>query len=88
MLILCPNGHGYQTPIQVSPDYEAENREIFRAECVRVRFIYNGEAVDEYWLSSRCAAEENVQAGDQPLPDEYPTWVGKVKAVCGRCFEQ
>lgn len=88
MLILCPNGHGYQTPAQVSPDYEPKHGDLFRADCIRVGFVFEGEAVDEYWLSRRFAAEENVQAGDQDLPDKYPAWVGKVKVMCGQCFRR
>jgi hypothetical protein len=88
MRILCPGGHGYQIPIQLSPDYKLEDTNAFRAQCLRVRFIHNSQPVDEYWFSRRFVAQENVEVGDQALPDDYPSWVEKTITVCRRCFEE
>jgi hypothetical protein len=53
-----------------------------------VRFIYHGEAVDQYFLSWDFVAAEHIVSGDQPLPEEYPAWVHKVRAICPKCFVQ
>jgi hypothetical protein len=87
MLVLCPNGHGYQTPAQVSPDYDETQGAIFRSRCFVVRFIYYGPSVDQYFLSAEFVSAEHVRVGDQPLPDDYPVWINKVRAICSKCFD-
>ena len=88
MLIRCPNGHGDQTPAQVSPDYDGTQAATFRSRCLIVRFIFDGQPVDQYFLSPEFVSTEHIQGGDQPLPDEYPEWINKVRAVCSRCFDE
>jgi hypothetical protein len=86
MRFLCPSGHGYQTAAQVSPDYDEALKDAFKSRCVLVRFFYNGESVDTYFLSPEFVTAEQVVPGDQPLPDDYPEWVHKVRAICSKCF--
>ena len=88
MLCFCPNGHGYQPPVPVSPDYDGAHKSVFQSRCLLVRFIYNDEVADIYRLSPEFVAAEHVQVGDQPLPDDYPAWVHKVRFICAKCYAE
>ena len=47
-----------------------------------------GEPVDEFWLSPDFVAAEGITVGDLPAPEEYPSWVKKIRVLCKVCYDR
>lgn len=85
MRILCANCGVGRPAIQVSRDFDSGTAERFLERAIRVRFVFDGEIVDEFFLSPEHATENSVAGGDHDLPDQYPLWVRGLKVVCAVC---
>jgi hypothetical protein len=88
MRIFCAKCASYVPAVQVSSDYSSETAATYRKTAVCVRFVFKGQPVDTYYLSPEFARTYSIEAGDLPLPDEYPVWTEEVHVVCASCFEQ
>ena len=82
--------HGLQEGVQVSPDLESSSdADSHEGQVFVVRFQYDGEVVDAYYLSERFANSYGLtESFVCPLPDEYPEWVSKVVPRCRKCFRK
>ena len=88
MRILCDVCKSAKPVRRVSPDYEPSNHKTFIARAVSVAFVYKGESVDSFLLSPEFVRDEQIVPGDQALPENYPSWIHKVRAVCEDCFNR
>lgn len=86
MRILCKKCGGSEV-VQLSPDYDPKMHREFLGDMVRIRFLYDGDPVDEYLLSSEFAESYQLQDSDIKLPDEYPVWIERVGIQCRMCFD-
>ncbi|MFT5467357.1 MAG: hypothetical protein ACI8UO_002461 [Verrucomicrobiales bacterium] len=88
MRIECPNHDELGSVALVSPDYDPARHSEFVENSVVVRWVYLGEIVEQFCLSREWARESGIEAGDYPLPDDYPNWEAKIRFECNPCFEK
>lgn len=87
MLILCAT-HGPKPAILVSPDLaDAMARITPIVPYIRIEYRFESQAAHSLIVSTVFARHHQLSEGVFDLPDQYPTWVDELIAVCGECMQ-